>query len=197
MQLANVPEGITQLLQEWSSGDQAALDDILDLVYHQLKGEARRQLVKMGYRDQMMQPTQLVHEAYVKFREKNLPTFVGRSDFEWFASRIIRNVLVDHIRAMNRSKRKPREVVPLEEDWDSLAGATHSSKLDPDTFLDISKAMDRLELANPRQCQVVTLRFILGKTIAETAGIMNLSPSLIKKEWRTAQIWLFKQLSSP
>ena len=197
MQLADVPEGITQLLQEWSSGDQAALDDILELIYDQLRGEARRQLVKVGYKDQLLQPTQLVHEAYVKFREKNLPTFVNRNDFEWFASRIIRNVLVDHIRAMNRSKRKAKEVVPLDEDWDSLSEGVNTGQLDPETFLDISNAMDRLEVVNPRQCQIVTLRFILGKTIAETAEIMKLSATIIKKEWQTAQIWLFKQLSPP
>ncbi len=194
MQLSDIPEGVTRLLQEWSSGDQAALDEILDLVYGRLREEARRQLGKSRYKDQLVQPTQLVHEAYVKFREENHPTFVDRTDFEWFASRIIRNVLVDHIRAMNRKKRKAEEVVPLDEERDG-GGESEPGKLDPETFLDISKAMDRLEIVNPRRCQVVTLRFIMGRTITETAEVMALSPTTVKKEWQSAQLWLFKQLN--
>lgn len=195
MQLADVPEAVTRLLKEWSSGDQAALDNILGLAYQHLRGEARRQLAKYRFRDQLVQPTQIVHEAYIKFREENLPTFVSRTDFEWFASRIIRNVLVDHIRSMNRLKRKAEEVIPLDEERDQLGRGTEPSQLDPETFLDIAKAMERLETAHPRQCQIVTLRFIMGRTIAETAEIMGLSPTTIKKEWQAAQLWLFKQLS--
>ncbi len=195
MQLANIPEAVTRLLKEWSSGEQSALDDILDLAYRHLRGEAQRQLAKYKFRDQIVQPTQLVHEAYIKFREENLPTFVSRRDFEWFASRIIRNVLVDHIRAMNRSKRKAEQVLPLDEERDPLEKETKPDQLDPETFLDIAKAMDRLERAHPRQNQIVTLRFIMGKTIAETAEILGLSPTTVKAEWKAAQVWLFKQLS--
>ena len=194
MDLANVPAEVTQLLNRWSSGDPNALDEILGLVYGYLKGEARRQLLKSGYRDQLVQPTLLVHEAYLKFRKDDHPTFVDRSDFEWFASRIIRNVLVDHIRAMNTAKRKAEELLPLDESHQTDWEKAKPGLLDPELFLDISKAMDRLEAVNPRRCQIVTLRFIMGKTIAETAKVLGFSPTLVKNEWTAAQAWLFKQI---
>jgi len=194
MKLSDIPEGVTRLLQDWSSGNEAALDEILGLVYGRLREEARRQLGRSRYKDQLVQPTQLVHEAYVKFREENHPRFADRSDFEWFASRIIRNVLVDHIRTMNRQKRKAKEMVPLDEERDGFS-ERQPGKLDPETFLDIAKAMDRLEAVNPRQCQIVALRFIMGRSIAETAEVMGLSSTTVKKEWQAAQIWLFKRLN--
>ena len=195
MHRSALPDGVTRLLKDWSSGDEAALDEILNLVYGHLRKEASRQLGKYRYKDQLVQTTQLVHEAYIRFREENHPTLVDRGHFEWFASRIIRNVIVDHIRTMNRAKRKAEEVVPLDEERDGVRGPGDEGTMDPETFLDIANAMERLEEEHPRQCQVVTLRFIMGKTIAETAAVMEVSPTTVKKEWNAAQVWLFKQLS--
>ena len=192
MHLGDIPEGITLFLERWSAGDKAALGTVLDLVYDRLREEARRQLARYGYHDQVVQPTQLVHEAYIKFHEEHHPEFLSRADFEWFASKIIRNVIVDHIRAMNRAKRKPEELVPIDDQRD--IPSLQADGLTPEVFLDLADAMARLEALNPRRGQIVTLRFIMGKTIMETAEIMNLSATMIKKEWLTAQTWLYKQL---
>lgn len=193
MHLGDMPEGLTQFLDRWSAGDKQALGQVLDLVYDHLREEARNQLGRYGYRDQVVQPTQLVHEAYIKFHEEQHPEFLSRADFEWFASKIIRNVIVDHIRAMNRAKRKAEEVVPIDEQREDLD--RNSSSLTPEVFLDLADAMNRLETLNPRRGKIVTLRFIMGKTIAETAEMLNLSPTMIKKEWMVAQAWLYKQLN--
>ena len=122
---------------------------------------------------------------------------LNRDHFFWFASRVIRQIIIDHIRARLTQKRNRDEEVPLdiERDGGSDDVGAGKGKVDPEILLSLDSALDELETANPRRGQIVVLRFILGMSIEETAAIMELSQTTVKEEWRAAKLWLFKQLN--
>lgn len=196
LKLEELPAGITQLLEQWSDGDQEALDEVISRLYEHLHSEASRHLNQLHIKGDSLQATALVNEAYMKFRKKDRPSFMNRQQFFWFSSQMIRHIIVDHIRARSRQKRK-NEKVSLEEEFHGgqQAGAV-PGQLDIDTLLAINTALSELESANPRRSQVVTLRFILGMSIQETAEVMELSLTTVKEDWNAAKKWLFKKLNT-
>lgn len=190
----NLPQGITVLLGQWSVGEQDALDRLMDLLYEHLHAEAGRHMRSLHVKGNTIQATMLVNEAYLKFRKRSEAPSMDREHFFWLASRMIREIIVDHIRARTAKKRSRDEQVSLEGYGDSLPGKSEGGQMDTDTFLALNQAIDELERINPRRCQVVVLRYIMGSSIPETAKIMGLSATTVKDEWAAAKAWLFKRL---
>jgi len=190
-----LPPGITQLINRWGKGDHEALDNLMDMLYHHLRSEAARHLRNLNVRGNTLQPTLLVNEAYLKLRKRETVPELDRDHFFWFASRVIREIIIDHIRARLTKKRSRDDEVPLDVARDGVAGLT-PGRVQPETLLSLDEALTELEHVNPRRAQIVVLRFILGSSIEETASIMGLSLTTVKDEWRAAKLWLFKQLSA-
>lgn len=198
IQLHQLPAGITRLLNRWTAGDQAALDTIVTLLYDQLRREADRHLHQLKQQGATLQPTLLINEAYMKLRKKDGLSFLNRDQFFWFASRMIRHLIVDHIRAKSAQKRQAATVL-FDEDKDladdkAANGLLAFNHNQPEVFLAINEALDVLEKTKPRQAQVVVLRYLLGASVEETAAIMAISPTTVKLEWRQAKPALFKLL---
>ncbi len=185
----DLPEGITHLLSWFDEDRDAAFDQVMALANDHLRGEAKRQMQRMAVDGGTLQPTALVNEAYIRLHNNQELELLDRNHFFWFTSQVFRNILADYVRARRAEKRGDGMVVSLEGSMDAA-----SQSLDPNTFLSINEALSKLEVDNPRQAQVVVLRFFFGSTIKEVGDIMELSVSTVKQEWAAAKVWLFWQL---
>ncbi|MFN7923646.1 MAG: sigma-70 family RNA polymerase sigma factor [Bryobacteraceae bacterium] len=183
------PAGVTALLQECRGGNRDAVDRLLGLVYGELRSIARARLAleRPGH---TLEPTALVHEAYMKMAGLEQGNWECRAQFFGFASHVIRNILVDHARARGRKKRgSGRTPVSLE---DVLAAPEeHDAEL-----MALHEALDQLAERDERQSKIVEMRFFGGLSIEETAHVMDLSVSTVKNEWRMARAWLYRQLEA-
>ena len=184
---SSAPSQITQLLRRWGSGDPAALDQLIPLVYDRLRQLARARLRAEGS-DCSLDTTALVHEAYLKLVDSPNPTLVDRGHFLGLASRVMRHLLVDHARARKAAKRSgshpATELEPLL--W------IPPSELDEVTELD--QALQRLEALDERQCRILEQRYFGGLSLAETAGALGVSIATVKRELRSARAWLALEL---
>ncbi len=182
------PTDITQLLIEWSNGSEEAKQKLIPIVYDELRGLASHYMQK-NRRGNTLQTTALVHEAYLKLVDYQQVQWQNRTHFFALASRIMRHILVDHFRAGDAAKRGGKEMkVSLDE---AVMVSTESGA----EILALHDALERLEVLSPQQGQIVELRFFGGLTIEETAEMMGLSPSTIKREWNMARAWLLRELS--
>jgi RNA polymerase sigma factor (TIGR02999 family) len=180
---------VTRLLQRWGSGDESALNELIELVYPELRRIASRYLQNNAAHT--LQSTALVHEAYLKL--------VGRQDIHWtdrthfyaVAARVIRGILVDHYRAQNAAKRGGgADHVTLDG---SASPAAPSS--DPVDLLDLDIALNELEQLDPQQARIVELRYFAGLSIEETAHATGISPATVKRDWLVAKAWIRRRLS--
>lgn len=180
---------VTRLLHEWGAGDAKAREQLIEIVYPELRRIASRYL--HGRSGQTLQSTALVHEAYLRL--------VGRQDVHWkdrthfyaVAARIIRGILVDHYRAQNAGKRGGEaERVALDE---SVAAPPTAS--DPVDLLDLDAALNELEKLDPQQARIVELRYFAGLSIEETAQVTGVSPATVKRDWLVAKAWIRRRLS--
>ena len=181
------PRDITALLGDWSRGDRAALDQVLPLVYAELRRVARRQLRKERS-DHSLQPTALVHEVFIRLVDQRQVDWQNRAHFFGVAATVMRRILVDHARRHGASKRGegvPR--VPIDEARDVAAS-------DGMPILALDQALDRLEKVDAELARIVELRAFGGLTIDEAAHVLNVSPSTAKRDWRTAKAWLTREL---
>lgn len=181
------PRSVTALLGDWSRGNHAALDQLLPLVYAELRRVAARQL-RDERPDHTLQPTALVHEAYLRLVDQRHVDWQGRAHFFGVAARVMRRILVDHARRHTADKRgegAPR--VPLDEAHDVAA----SSEL---PLLALDRALDRLQQLDAGLARIVELRAFGGLTIDDAAHVLNVSPSTAKRDWRTAKAWLTREL---
>jgi RNA polymerase sigma factor (TIGR02999 family) len=180
---------ITQLLVQWSSGDQEAAQQVLPLVYEKLRGIASRQL-RLERADHTLQPTAIVHEAYLRLVEQAGLDWPSRSHFFAFAARLIRRILVDYARHRNRAKRGGlSQKVTLHEMANlALEKSTDLAALD--------EALSTLERVDPRKAAVVELKFFGGLTLDEIAGELKVSPETVSREWRRARAWLYRELKT-
>jgi RNA polymerase sigma factor (TIGR02999 family) len=178
---------ITKLLQTWSAGDSAAVEELLPLVYDELRHIAARQL-RQERAGHTLQATAVVNEAYLRLQGHEGFQWPSRSHFFAFAAHLIRRVLVDHARHRNRAKRGGGlERVTLAEAADlALERAPDLEALD--------EALTCLEALDPRKAAVVELRFFGGLTTDEIAQHLSVSPETVGREWRRAKAWLFDQL---
>jgi RNA polymerase sigma-70 factor, ECF subfamily len=182
-------QSVTDLLQAWASGDHSALDELLPLVYEELRGQARRYM-RAQPAGHTLQTTALVHEAYLRLVGQSSVEWKGRAHFLGVAAKAMRSILVDHARARNAAKRGgSARAITL--DAGGVAGP-HASV----DVLALDEALGRLAELDSRKSQLVELRFFGGLGIEEAAAVLGISPATVKREWTTARAWLRRELSA-
>ena len=179
---------ITRLLVGWGRGDRAAFDQLLPLVYDELRKVAARRL-RHERANHTLQPTALVHEAYVRLIDQDRVQWRNRAHFFAISSRLMRRILVDHARAHGAAKRGGgAQLVSLDDAADVA--------LAPDvSLLALDEALGKLERLDPVQAQIIELRFFGGLTIEETAAVVRVSPASVGREWNVAKAWLYRELT--
>ncbi len=169
---------ITVRLHAWVDGEEGALDDLIEIVLPELRHLARAHLAREG-RGHTLQPTELIHDAFLKLVKTRVRGFDSRSHFYALASRLIREVLVDHARVRGRKKRGGEAVhLPLELGVDARAPT-----VDLETVLAVEQVLDELSRRNPRQSQVIEMRFFAGLTLREIAPVMGCSLATVERLW--------------
>jgi RNA polymerase sigma factor (TIGR02999 family) len=181
------PKPVTQLLARWNAGDQSALQSLLPLVYDELRGLARRYLSeeRVGH---TLQPTALVHEAYLRLVDQSPLGMENRAQFFGVAARLMRQVLVDHARSRHASKRGGGNLISLDD----------SNDISPQKDLNLialDDALNELARLDERQARIVELRFFAGLSIEETSRVLDISPVTVTRNWSNARLWLQRELS--
>jgi RNA polymerase sigma-70 factor, ECF subfamily len=175
---------VTALLREWSAGDRGALERLMPLVYEELRKLAASHL-KSERGNHTLQPTALVHEAYLRLIGQRSVSWASRAHFYGIAAQMMRRVLVDHARKRQAAKRSPGTLfVDLAEE----AAAPAPERMPELLVLD--RALTELERLDPRQARVVELRFFAGLSVEETAEVAGISTATVKREWKTARAFL-------
>ena len=183
------PGEVTRLLLAWNAGDKAALERLMPLVYAELRQLAERHFRKER-RGHTLQPTAVVHEAYFKLVDQTRVTWKNRGHFLAIASQAMRRILIDHARGRDAEKRGGEvEKVTLDV---GIASPEPSREVD---ILALDEALERLKALDGAQAQIVELRFFGGLTIEEIAEVMDVSPSSVKRDFRSARAWLFRELA--
>ena len=179
---------VTQLLTAWRSGDRAALDQLMAIVYDELRSLANRFL--RDERDgHTLQTTALVHEAYLKLAGYSGVEWQNRAHFFAIAASVIRHILVDHARSRQRDKRGGGALrLSLDE-----AGAAPQER-DPD-LVALDDSLLSLTRIDPRQSRIVELRYFGGLSVEETAEVMGISTATVKRDWTVARAFLYHDLS--
>ncbi len=190
----DVPEEITQLLEVWKGGDDQALERLIPAVYLELRRLADRQLQgeKSGH---TLQPTALVHEAFMKLRGLRDIQWHDRAHFFAFSSRIMRRILVDHARGKMAAKRGAESPHVSLLDGD-LGGGAVESTLSAAELIDLDRSLDRLAAEEPRLARLIEVRFFGGLTVEEAAEVLECSPRTVKRDWAFARAWLLKDLGA-
>lgn len=183
------PEDITGLLRRWSGGDTGAFDQLVPLVYDRLRRLAHNRL--RSEPNGSLDTTGLVHEAYLRLVAGPDPDLRDRSHFLALASRVMRNVIVDHARARKAAKRGGG----ISPEWldDPLAGVPDR---EIEAYADLDAALGRLEAMDPRQGRILEQRYFGGLSLEETADALGLSLATVKRELRSARAWLAGELGA-
>ncbi len=180
-------QNVTRLLKQWGAGDKAALDQLMPLVYNQLRALAARCLAaeRPGH---TLRATALVNEAYVRLVDSDL-SLNDRAHFYAVAAKLLRHILVDHARAQKREKRGAgAEKLPLDEAL--MVGAA-----EPSGLVELDEALARLAAHDQRKSDVIELLFFGGLTYEETAAALNISAATVHRELRMAKAWLHRELA--
>ncbi len=185
---AGEPEDISGLLLAWSKGDEAALNDLMPLVYADLRGIARRQLSRKSA-GHILQSGTLAHEAYLKLVQARGIHCQNRAHFFALCAQMIRRILVDHARKRRYAKRGGGQLeVPLDEILIGIkARGVEVEALD--------EALASLAKIDARKSRVVELRFFGGLSVEETAEVLEISEETVSRDWRVAKAWLFRELT--
>jgi RNA polymerase sigma-70 factor (ECF subfamily) len=179
---------VTQLLQDWRKGDKTALDQLVPIVYSELHKMAGHYLRKERA-EHTLQPTALIHEAYLRLVGQDMPDWKSRTHFFGVAAHVMRQVLVDHARKHRASKRGgSRQKVTLED-------AIVFSRDSAEDFLALDEALTALAQFDPRKCRVIELRFFAGMSVEEMAEELGISVATIGRDLRLAQAWLKREMS--
>jgi RNA polymerase sigma factor (TIGR02999 family) len=182
------PRDITGLLKSWGEGDRGALNELIPIVYPQLRRIAAYHARYEG--DVVVEPTALVHEAYLRLVDQTRVNWNDRNHFYSVVARIIRHTLVDLARARRTAKRGSGSVTIRLHD--SLVSV-------PERDLDLvalDECLEELGKLDPQQLQIVEMRFFGGLSTDETASALGVSPSTVKRNWSVARSWLFRELRS-
>jgi RNA polymerase sigma factor (TIGR02999 family) len=181
------PRPVTDLLRAWGRGDEAARDDLVSLVYDDLRRRAAAYL-RRERPGQTLEPTALVHEAYLKLVDQTHVQWQNRAQFFGLAAQIMRHILVDRGRARRAGKRGGGAVqVTFAEEAIAPSPGVDVTLLDA--------ALDALTRRDPRQGRIVELRYFGGLSIDETAEVLGLSPATVKREWTMARAWLHREIA--
>lgn len=183
----NISPEITQILQSWNDGDEEAKELLLPFVYDELKRQARY-LMSKERSNHTLQPTALVHEAFMKLEEQSGIDWKNRNHFYGIASRLMRQILVDHARLHAADKRGNNPIhfsiddvqIPIEDRASSI--------------LVIDEALQKLAEFDEQQAKVVEMRFFGGMTDDEIAESLNISRRTVGREWQSARLWLYREL---
>ena len=184
----SAPTAVTQVLQRLTAGDERAAVSLLPLVYAELRRLAKSRMAKIPP-GQTLQPTALVHEAYLRLVGTQDPGWEGRGHFFAAAARAMRDILVDQARRKASIKRGgDRQRVGADE-------VALSIEPPSEDLLALNEALDRLERDDPRKGQIVMLRYFAGLSRAETAEALGLTVRTIDREWRYIKTWLYTQIT--
>jgi RNA polymerase sigma factor (TIGR02999 family) len=179
---------VTDLLNRWSAGDAQAFEEMVPLVYGDLKRVAQRALVNERHA-KTLDCTALVHEAYLRLVDQTRMQWDGRAHFFGAAAQVMRRILVEHARHRLAQKRGAGAV---HESLDKFVAVTLAPDLD---VMAINDALDELTVADPDSARVVELRCFGGLSIEETADVMGISPSSVTRIWSFARAWLYRRVS--
>lgn len=178
----------TKLIRSLTDGDPRNVDQLMPLVYEELKAIAKRRL-NHERNDHTLQPTALVNEAFLRMAEQHDVDWQGKAHFCGVAAKMMRRILVDHARQRNAQKRQSdRRQVPFQE---TLLPAVSSQPVD---IVALDDLLEQLAGFNPRQAQVFELRCFGGLEVKETAEVLKVSPATVKNDWRFARAWLASQI---
>ncbi|MCM3871147.1 MAG: sigma-70 family RNA polymerase sigma factor [Pyrinomonadaceae bacterium] len=183
------PDQVTRLLIDWQRGDKDALDQLMPLVYHELRKLAAGYL-KNERRDHTLQPTALIHEAYLRMVEREIPEWQNRAHFFGVAARLMRQILVDHARTIKASKRGGEQQKLSLEDAPPIF--THD---DVGSLLILDDALRKLAAFDERKARVVEMRAFGGMSVEDTALALGVSAPTVKRDMRLAQAWLQRELA--
>jgi RNA polymerase sigma-70 factor, ECF subfamily len=179
---------ITRILQDWNGGSEDAKERLLPFVYDELRRQARLFMAKERS-DHTLQPTALVHEAFLRLSAQSGVDWKNRSHFYGIASRLMRQILVDHAREHAAEKRGQNPIhfsiydiqIPVEERAGSI--------------LALDEALQRLAQFDEKQAQIVEMRFFGGMNNGEIAGALDVSERTVGREWQSARLWLYRELN--
>ncbi|MGA9774165.1 MAG: sigma-70 family RNA polymerase sigma factor [Blastocatellia bacterium] len=180
-------DNISQLLLKWSDGDKDAINELMPLVYNELRGMARSYLHRES-KDITFQPTALVNEVYIRLLGQQQVSWDTRAQFFGMASKLMRNILVDHARTRLASKRGGGQLKV------SLADADRISNQPDIDMIILDDALNRLAAIKPEHSRIVELRYFGGLTIEETATVLGVSPATVERSWAFARAWLRRQI---
>jgi RNA polymerase sigma factor (TIGR02999 family) len=179
---------VTTLLHEWGGGNRRSLDELMALVYGELRRLAKRHL-RLEQPGNTLQPTALVHEVYLKLVDQRRARFEDRDHFFAVASQIIRRILVSHARRSRASKRgSGKSMLALEESI-ALRGAMEMD------LVALDDALKDLSQLDAQQGRIVELRFFGGLTLESTARVLGISRATVSRDWNLARVWLHHELS--
>jgi len=182
------PHEITQLLAEWSEGNQAALDQLYPLVYNELRRLAHGYL-RRERKGHTLQTTALINEAYLRLVDQKHVHWANRSHFFGISAQIMRRILIDHARRYDYAKRGGgAQRISLDE-------AALVAKQRGRTLLLLDEALKSLAKIDPRRSQVVELRYFGGLNNEEIAGVLKISENTVMRDWNMARAWLYQELS--
>lgn len=178
---------VTQLLIDWSNGDQAALDKLIPLIYQELHKIANGYL-RYERSDHTIQPTALIHEAYMRLVSQRMPEWKNRKHFFGVAAQLMRQVLVEHARAHSAAKRGGGEQnLRLDK---ALAYSTENAS----DLVALDDALTALAAFDARKSRMVELRFFGGLSLEETADVLGVSIPTVSREMRLAQAWMYREM---
>lgn len=178
---------VSQLLRAWGRGDVQAREDLLPLVYRELRRRASAYL-RRERPDHTLQPTALVHEAYICLTAQTRVTWVNRAQFFALAAQLMRRILVDHARERQAAKRPGGIRVTLDDGLRVVPP--------PDCeILMLDEALRDLASLDPRQAEIVQLKYFAGLSETEVAAVLSLSRATITREWQSARAWLYRRIT--
>ena len=189
--MPTAPSDVPQLLKRWREGDAGALNELMPLVYSELRRIAQA-FLRNRRPDQSLQPTALINEAYLKLFDNGEPQFVDRAHFLAVMSRVMRQVLIDHARAAASAKRGgSRERV----DWDTVLELEPGSRPRQLRMLELDRALGELEQENPMLAKIVEMYYFGGMTAEEVAAVEQRSAHAIRHDLRLARAWLRRAIA--
>jgi RNA polymerase sigma factor (TIGR02999 family) len=178
---------ISLLLHDWSKGDKYALEQLMPLVYEELRRMARNYMRRQPS-GHTLQTTDLIHEAYLKIAGGEQRNWQSRSHFFGVAAKAMRHILVDYARSKNNRKRGGwQERVTLKE---NMRVTNQSSE----EIVALDDALNRLAALDERKVRVVEMKFFAGLSVAEISDVLKVSPETVKRDWSFAQTWLLREL---
>lgn len=186
--MSAAPTGtVSQLLQAWGRGDVQAREDLVPLVYQELRRRASAYL-RRERPGHTLQPTALVHEAYIRLLAQRRVSWLNRAQFFALAAQLMRRILVDHARERQAAKRPGGIRVTFEE-------AVRAVPPPDCELLMLNDALDDLARLDPRQAEIVELKYFAGLSETEIGAVLSLSRATVTREWQSARAWLYRRIT--